>query len=155
MKVTLLEIVKYLKLLEETPRRILALSKGIDETLLQFKSDGKRWSANDILAHLRSCADVWSDSIYRMLTEENPTVPDHHPRQWIKKTSYPTLPFHESFQAFAAQRKKLLTVMKKLSFEDWSRSALIGERRHTVFSQARRTAKHEQEHCGQIESLLK
>lgn len=32
---------------------------------------------------------------------------------------------------------------------------MIGERKHTVFSQARRMAKYENEHIEQIESLLK
>jgi hypothetical protein len=32
---------------------------------------------------------------------------------------------------------------------------MIGGRIHTVFTQARRIAKHEAQHCGQIEELLK
>jgi len=154
MKATPVEIETFLDLLAESPRRIAATSTGIDDAHLQTKPDKKSWSANDILAHLRSCADVWGDSIDAMLAEENPTVPYRHPRQWIKKTDYPELPFQGSFRAFAAQRKKLLKVLISLSFEDWLRAAIIKGRGHTVFTQARRMALHEQVHCGQIESLL-
>jgi hypothetical protein len=154
MKATPVEIEKYLNFLEESPRRIRTLSKGIDGARLQFRLDNKTWSANDILAHLRSCADVWGDSIDRMLMEDNPTVPYRHPRQWVKKTNYPELPFRASFQAFVKQRRRLLKILKSLSFEDWSRGATIKNREHTVFTQARRMALHEQVHCGQIESLL-
>ena len=155
MKATAAEIETYLKSLEEIPLRVRALSKGIDDGRLRFKPDRESWSANDILAHLRSCVDVWGDSIYRMLSEENPMVPYRHPRQWIRKTDYLELSFHESFQAFFAQRKKLLKALKSISFEDWSRAAIIKGREHTVFTQARRLALHENAHCQQIEELLK
>jgi len=154
MKATLPEIAQYLKLLEETPRRIKQLTSSIDEVRLQRKTEKFPWSVNDILAHLRACADVWGDSIIAMLAEENPKVPYRHPRQWIKKTDYVELPFHESFQAFVTQRKKLLKALKTLSFEDWSRGALIQRREQTVFTQLRRMATHENVHCEQIESLL-
>ena len=82
-------------------------------------------------------------------------LPDVHPRQWIMGTDYPAVPFCESFQAFADQRETLLIALRKLSFDDWSRGGMIGGRKYTVFSQARRMAKHENEHCEQIEELLK
>jgi hypothetical protein len=154
MKTAPAEIDKYLKLLEETPRRLLKSTKSVDEARLQQRTEKENWSVNDILAHLRLCADVWGDSIERMLAEDHPTVPYRHPRQWIKKTDYPQLPFHESLQTFTAQRKKLLRVLKRLSFEDWSRAATIKGSEHTVFTQVRRMATHENVHCEQIESLL-
>ena len=154
MKATLSEIEKYLKALEETPRSIARVINNIDSGHLHDKLEKKSWSVNDILAHLRSCADVWGSSIEAMLAENFPTLPDVHPRKWIKETNYLELPFPESFQAFIDQREKLLRTLKSLSFEDWLRAALIGGRKHTVFTQVRRMAKHEQEHCKQIESLL-
>jgi hypothetical protein len=154
MKAAHTEIEIYLKLLEETLHRLTKTTKSFDEARLQQRTNKENWSVNDILAHLRACADVWGDSIQRMLVEENPTVPYRHPRQWIKKTNYPQLPFHESLQTFTAQRKKLLKILKRLSSEDWSRAATIKGREHTVFMQVRRMATHENAHCEQIESLL-
>src|SRR5258706_1414633 len=154
MKALLPEIETYLKLLETTPHRLTKITKSVAEMRLQQKTEKEIWSVNDILAHLRACADVWGDSIERMVVEENPTVPYRHPRQWIKKTNYPELPFHESLQAFTAQRKKLLKVLKQLSFKDWSRAATIKGLEHTVFTQVRRMATHENVHCEQIERLL-
>jgi len=155
MNITPDEIEKYLGLLSNTSRRIMKATQGFDDVRLQYKIDKKAWSVNDILAHLRSCADVWGCSIEAMLAQGRPTLPYRHPRQWIKKTNYPDLMFQESFQAFRMQRKNLLNVLKKLSFEDWSRAAIIKHREHTVFSQSRRMALHEDVHCHQIEELLK
>ena len=154
MKATSAEIEIYLKLLEETPNRLKKVTKSFDEVRLQRRTEKQIWSVNDILAHLRSCADVWGDSIESMLAEENPTIPYRHPRQWIKKTNYLELSFHESFQAFVVQRKKLLKALRHVSLADWSRAAIIQGREHTVFTQVRRIAMHENVHCEQIESLL-
>ena len=155
MNITPDEIEKYLNLLSDTSRRLTKTTQGFDDVRLQYKIDKKVWSVNDILAHLRSCADVWGGSIEAMLAQDKPTLPYRHPRQWIKKTNYPDLLFYESFQAFRTQRKNLLNVLNNLSFEDWSRAAMIKHREHTVFSQARRMALHEGVHCQQIEELLK
>jgi hypothetical protein len=147
------EIQEFLEQLADTPRRLTVASANVDETRLRLKPDPSGWSALDNLAHLRACADVWGASIEAMLADDEPTLPDIHPRKWQKQVKYPKV-FVESLQAFIVQRKKLLEALKPLQFEDWSRGAQIGGRRHTVFTQVRRMAKHEAQHCEQIETIL-
>src|SRR5688572_26379041 len=48
-----------LALLAETPRRIAELTAGVAATRLRTRPAAEDWSANEVLAHLRSCADVW------------------------------------------------------------------------------------------------
>ena len=155
MKATPSEIEKYLKCVEDTQIRIIRAANGLDETSLHFEPDKNSWSANDILAHIRACADLWTHSIYAMLAENEPEFSDINERRWAKVTRYAEVPFAESFQAFSLQRATLLRVLKSLPFESWERSAIIFGRKHTVFTQTRRMAKHEGEHCEQIENLLK
>ncbi len=154
MKATPVEVEKYLGTISETPQRIASAIKGLAEAQLQFKADAKSWSANDILAHLRSCADLWTHSIYAMLAEQEPVFTDIKERRWAKVTKYSELPFSDSFQVFLLERENLIRVLKALPFESWERSALIFERRHTVFTQVRRLAKHETEHIEQIRMML-
>ena len=154
MKASSADIEKFVRILSETPLRISRTTTGVDEVRLQTKADKKSWSVNDILAHLRSCADLWTHSIYAMLAENEPVFSDIDERRWAKATRYAESPFDQSFQAFSLQRENLLRVLKALPFETWERSAIIFERKHTVFTQTRRMAKHEQGHCEQIESLL-
>ena len=154
MKATPVEIEKYLKYLEESPRAIVAVTKGFTAVRLNDNPDKNSWSVNDILAHLRSCADVWTHSIYAMLVETKPVLPDINERKWAKVARYAEVPFAESFQVYVLQRENLLRVLKALPFESWEKSALIFGRKHTVFTQVRRMAKHETEHCEQIKSLL-
>jgi hypothetical protein len=154
MKATQPEIERFLALLDETPKRLASLTDGLAPSILHRQTGGE-WSANDVLAHLRSCADVWGASIESMLAEEMPTLPYIHPHEWLKQTNYTKQDFHKSLREFTRQRGKLLKILMKLSLEDWSQGAMIGGRVHTVFTQARRIAKHETEHCHQIEDLLK
>jgi hypothetical protein len=149
------EIAQILTTLKECPARIEAATKKIPTVRLHARTERENWSINDILAHIRSSSDVWGDSIERMLAAEMPTLPDIHPRKWMKQTDYPQLDFHKSFKAYNQQRKELLKILMKLSFDDWSRGAMIGGRIHTVFTQARRIAKHDSVHCDQIEGILR
>ncbi|RPJ25719.1 MAG: hypothetical protein EHM33_13715 [Chloroflexi bacterium] len=59
MKVTSVEIEEYLRLLSQTSHRITKATNGLEEARLKSRTEEQPWSVNDILAHLRSCADVW------------------------------------------------------------------------------------------------
>ncbi|MGQ0603555.1 MAG: DinB family protein [Anaerolineales bacterium] len=152
-KVTPTEIQKHLALLEETPRRLAACTAKLSDAQLHTAPGPKAWSAAETLAHLRACADVWTHSIYAMLAESAPQLALLDERRWAKATRYAELKFRKSLQAFTLQREELLHVLLSLPLESWTRSATIAGRSHTVFSQARRMALHEAEHCAQIETL--
>jgi hypothetical protein len=93
-----------LNLLAATPTRIAALTAGLAPAQLQTPLNHDQWSANDVLAHLRSCADVWGGCIAAMLAEDRPTLRAVNPTTWIKRTDYPEQEFGSSLRAFAAQR---------------------------------------------------
>jgi hypothetical protein len=158
MKVSPTETKSVLRLLAATPRRITSLSQGVEISKLHFRPHPDSWSANDILAHLRACADVWGKSIVDMITQDHPKLLYISPRSWIRKTDYLELEFRGSLKAFTDQRRELLRVLKGLSIKDWSRSATFTAttkgREQTVFSYACRIAEHEDKHCDQIEAVL-
>ena len=159
MKVSPAETESVLRLLAATPRRIASLSQGIEISNLHFRRRQDSWSANDILAHLRACADIWGKSIVEMITQDHPKLRYISPRSWIRKTDYLELEFRRSLKAFTEQRRELLRALKGLAIKDWSRlatfTATTGGREQTVFSYACRIAEHEHKHCDQIEAVLK
>jgi DinB family protein len=159
MKVSPAETESVLRLLAATPRRIASLSRGVEISELHLKPHPDSWSANDILAHLRACADVWGKSIVEMITRDHPKLRYVSPRSWIRKTDYLGLEFRGSLKAFTDQRRELLRALKGLAIKDWSRSATFTAttrgREQTVFSYACRIAEHENKHCDQIEAVLK
>jgi DinB family protein len=159
MKVSPAETQNVLRLLAATPRRIASLSRRVEIDELHFRPHPDAWSANDVLAHLRACADVWGKSIIAMITQDHPTLRYVSPRSWIRKTDYPGAEFRASLQAFTHQRRELLRALKGLATKDWSRSATFTAttrgREQTVLSYACRIAEHESKHCDQIEAVLK
>ena len=54
-----LTIKQILTILTETPSRIADLTDGLTAVQLRTPPGQDEWSVNDVLAHLRSCADVW------------------------------------------------------------------------------------------------
>lgn len=148
------EIEKYLLVLASTPERIAASAQGLDDAALSYQPAPLAWSALDVLAHLRACANLWTYSIYAMLAVVNPALALLDERRWAKAAGYSQLRFQPSLLSYTLQRQELMAVLRSLPVEKWERTAGIGGRFHSVFSQARRMAMHEGEHCDQIELIL-
>ena len=154
-----LTIEQILDILAGDPPRIAALTAGLAPAQLHTPPGPDAWSANDILAHLRACSDVWGGNILKMLAEENPTLVGVNPRAWIKKTDYLEQEFQPNLHAFSTQRAGLLAVLESLPAEGWSRTAKLtawGQvYERMVLREADHLARHERSHVKQIERLVK
>lgn len=143
--------------LAATPPRIATLTADLSLEALQANPAPAEWSANDVLAHLRACADVWGNCIMKIIAEERPTWRAVNPRTWMKQTNYPELAFRLSLRSFATQRADLLAVLELLPPEGWSCAAIVtgGGRvlEPTVLSYAERLVRHERPHVKQIERI--
>ena len=151
-------IAEVLTLLAETPRRIRALTTGLTPAELRTAPTRGEWSVNDVLAHLRSCADVRGDVIPTILAERRPTLRAIDPRSWITHTNYLELEFRPSFRAFARQRAELLAVLQPLPRRSWSRSATVtgagAVLERSVLFYAQWIARHERPHLKQIARIV-
>jgi hypothetical protein len=153
-----LTIGRILSILSETPPRIAALTDGLPPAQLHAPPEPGEWSARDVLAHLRSCGDVWGDYIMTILAEDRPAIKAISPRTWIKETDYLEQEFQPLVQAFAARRADLLSVLEPLPAGGWSRVARVSavgrvcER--SVLDYAERMARHERSHVRQIERIV-
>ncbi len=148
-----------LTILVAAPQRIAALTADLLPTQLRAAPAPDAWSANDVLAHLRACADMWGNCIARMLSEDRPTLRAVDPRTWIEETDYRKQEFQPSFHAFATQRTALLAVLAPLPPAGWSRAATVTGAgkplERTVLFYARWLARHERTHVKQIERTAK
>jgi len=147
-----------LTLLAAAPPRLAALTSDLAPAQLRTAPTLDAWSANEVLAHLRACADVWGGCIVAMLAEDRPTLRAINPRTWIKRTNYLDLDFRPSFDAFAAQRAELLAVLEPLPPGDWARAATVTGAgkvlERTVLFYARWLAGHERPHLKQVERIV-
>ncbi len=159
MRSKLLTIDQILTILAQTPPRIAALTAGLAPAQLHTAPNPDEWSANDVLAHLRACNDVWGGNIATILAQDKPTLRGINPRAWIKKTDYLEQEFQPALLAFTTQRADLLAVLEKLSPESWSRTAtvidMIGKPfERTVLTYADGLARHERSHVKQIARIV-
>lgn len=154
----LLSSEQVLTLLAAAPPRIAALSAGLEPAELWATPDDGGWSANEVLAHLRACADVWGNCIAAIIAQDGPTLRAVNPRTWIKQTDYLDQEFAPSLRAFAVQRTALLAVLEPLTPEDLTRAATVTGAgkplERTVLSYARWMAEHERPHLKQIERIV-
>jgi hypothetical protein len=143
--------------LEDNPRRIAALTASLTPAQLHVAPGLGEWSANDVLAHLRCCADVWGGYIRTILAEDGPTIRAVSPRGWIERTNYRELAFSASLEAFVAQRSELLALLQPLMPSGWSRAATVKRSGKvdtlTVLSYAERLADHERHHFEQFSRI--
>ena len=155
---TPLTIEQILTMLASTPSRLADLTQGLLPAQLLTPPKPGEWSARDVLAHLRACADMWGKYIVVILSEDKPTIKAVNPTTWIKKTDYREQEFQPSLQAFTAQRAELLAVLKPLTPESWSRMATVTgagkPRERSVYTYAQWLANHERPHIKQIARIV-
>lgn len=155
---TPLTIDEVLVRLAAQPKEIAALTTNLPRARLHRSRIRGEWSVNDVLAHLRSCGDMWGKYMATILAEDHPTIRAMNPTTWIKQTNYPELEFAPSFRAFTKQRADLLALLRPLPKAAWSRRATVTgagrPRERTVFDYAQWLANHERSHVKHIGRLV-
>ncbi len=148
-----------LTMLREAPVHIAASTRGLGPEQLRTAPEPGEWSANEVLAHLRACADQWGGCIQAMIAQDHPTLRAINPRTWIGKTDYVEQEFRRSLRAFTKQRAALLAVLDPLPSEGWARSATVTGAgtplERTVLFYAQWLARHERRHLEQIERIVR
>ena len=138
--------------LAASPARLSAVGAG---PALDRRPSPQEWSAGEVLAHLRSCGEVWGGCIRRILSEDVPTIRAVDPRTWVETTDFAQRSWDEHLAAFTASRADLLAVLRGLAPVDWERRGrVVGAGRpveRTVLSYGERLAAHERPHVRQVE----
>src|SRR5688572_10426674 len=149
-----LTVEQVLELLANNPLQIAEFTAHMTPVQLHTAPNPGEWSVNDVLAHLRSCADMWGNAMEAILTQDQPTIKAVNPRTWIEGTNYLQQKFQTSFRAFTKQRTDLLACLERLPRKSWSRSAIVTGAgkplERTVFFYAHWLATHERTHVKQI-----
>lgn len=148
-----------LALLAAAPARLAAAAAGVAPDLLRRPPAEGEWSAVEVLAHLRACADVWGGCVATLLAADEPTIRAVNPRTYVERTDYPSLDFATSLAAFTAQRDDLLRTLTALADADWTRAATVTGAgrplRRTVLSYVEWLATHERTHVKQVERAVR
>lgn len=145
-------------MLAEHPRRIATATAAIPGSRLKKERILGEWTAVDILAHLRCCADARGEFIPRILAERRPTLRAIDPRTLFRDTTYRDLEFAQSLRAFTRQRVRLLKLLRSLSSKEWERTAIVTggglARERSVLFYAAWLARHEPAHVRHFERFV-
>jgi hypothetical protein len=149
------EHARLIERLRDAPSRIAAVTAGVAEDRLYLRTPDERWSVNDVLAHVRSAADVRDRFIRRLATEKRDRLTYRSARSELARTDYLERPFAANLTAYTTRRTELVEFLASLPPDGWDRGARIRDRRETVATDARYLAEHDTAHCEQIEALLR
>ena len=144
-----------LELLKRNPEEIQSIVHNVAPQTLITRQNPNTWAFIEILSHLHACASIWGASIFSMLDENSPTLEEIHPGKWHRLAEFNSLAFDDFLNLYVQQRKMLIARLESLEMDDWHRFAWINNRKHTVFSQARRMALHEFDHLDQFREQRK
>ena len=145
------------KELAAVPKLVAGILAGHDESRLTWRADEKTWSASDLLAHLRSCAEVQGKWIAAMLERDNPTLRAVSPRSAFRK--YVDRDVAVSLEEYTVERAALVKRLRSLDEAGWKRTltftgASPRSSNPSVTACAWGLVQHEKGHLQQFRDLL-
>ena len=146
------------KELAAVPKLIAGIVEGHNDARLTWRPDDKTWSVSDVLAHLRSAAEVRGKWIAAMLDRDNPTLRAVSPRSAFRK--FVDRDVHVSLKEFADERAALVKRLRALDDGDWSRTltftgASARSSNPTLTACVWGLVQHEKDHLPQLRDLLR
>lgn len=143
------------RFLEETPANIRQLIAGMTLQDLRWKPSGEEFSVVEQVCHLRDLErEGYSERIKKLLTEQQPTLPDFEGGRIARERDYNRQDFETAFQEFARERAENVRVMKTLSPEQLSRSGeLEGVGAITLGKLFLLMREHDQSHRDELSDL--
>lgn len=141
--------------LAETPSTLAHLLAEAREDVLDSAELGG-WSARTIVAHLRDDeAMVMRMRLVRLLTEDEPWLPDFDQEAWAASRSTARDRKDHLLADFALQRQASLNLLRRVTVPEWERAGQHEVNgRLTVADWVEHWAEHDAEHIRQLELAL-
>ena len=141
--------------LEQVPQVLIPLVREIPTAFLKRRPAANKWSVHEHACHISVVHGLFLPRLEIMLNEPVPVIVPYDPI-----TSYPDdellkLDLEESLINIQNNRSKLVAHLRKLSINDWSKTASHEEyNNYSVFIMFRHLALHDFFHIYRIEELL-
>lgn len=148
----------HLEILRETPNKLKAALAGVPKKVLAWTPAPGKWSIHEIVCHMRDMErDAYQARYQRMLSEENPLLPDINGEAYAIERDYRSQKLSEALRDLNRLRKENLKLLKSLKTVQWLRAGIHETAGPlTVEVLLRRQAiGNDVAHLGQIESIKK
>ncbi len=141
--------------LSAAPTRFTRAFHGFEEAKSANGKVHDEWSPTEVLAHVRASNDIMEARLFSILVRDDPHMLAYDDLRWRDVARYTSLAPSESLEIMRLRRKELVNALRAISKEDWERTGiheLSGTQ--TLMDIALSIAKHEEEHCAQIEHSM-
>jgi hypothetical protein len=141
--------------LERAPALIVPLVREVPEAIMKRRPKPSKWSAHENACHLAAVHALFFTRLNLMLAEEKPRIKPYLPHLDDEDDALLKVDLDEALDRFSTDRQRLVDRLKRLSPEDWQRTAEHGEYTHySVFIMFRHLVLHDMFHAYRIEELL-
>jgi len=141
--------------LERSPAIIVPLVWEVPQAILKRRPKPGKWSAHEHACHLAAVHPLMLSRLDLMLTATNPRIRPYLPHLDEDEGALLKVDLAEAMECFKVDRQRLVQRLKRLSKEDWQRTAEHDEYKHySVLIMFRHLAMHDMFHAYRIEELL-
>ena len=145
--------------LEEHPRRLSEVAASLSAERLNDVPCLGTWTANDVLVHLRCCAEAGAAAVRGLAAADGTVVRFVGPRTLIEQVDYRDRDFADNLRALKRQRVGLLALLSGLPRARWSRPGRTSDggpaRARTILDYGQWLARHEHNHVEALERFAK
>lgn len=168
-------VIERVRRLERTGFELAAAIAARDTDALGRRPDPRSWSATEIVCHLRDIEELCILRFHTMLATDDPAVfvvgappkdPERwgiggevpfplDPERWTDDRQYSRQDAHEALGAFRRRRKETLTLLGRLSPEQWKRGSIHPAHGRVTFEEwTAGMAGHDDNHMNQLKRAL-
>jgi len=138
-----------------SPRLITAMVREAPEEIRKRRPAQGVWSLHENACHLAAVHPLFFARLELMLREEHPLIKPYNPDVDDAEDALLLADLDECLARFEQERARLVEKLRKLTPQDWERSAEHPEyARYTIYIMFRHLFLHDQMHAYHIEELL-
>jgi uncharacterized damage-inducible protein DinB len=141
--------------LERAPRIVVPLVREVQPGVLKRRPAANKWSAHEHACHLAHVHGLFVDRLEEVLASPAPVIAPYEPSENDPDDLLLAMDLDESLRQYSEDRRRLVTRLRRLSAEEWRRTAEHGQYSHySVLIMFRHLALHDCFHAYRIEELL-
>ena len=141
--------------LENAPNLIVPLVHSVPNERLRGQPKPGKWSVHEHACHLAEVHPMMVHRLDLMLSEDHPKIVSYQPGRDDDPDKLMKMDLDSALDRFISDRMKLVRRLKRLSEEEWKRTADHEEYNdYSVFIMMRHLAMHDMFHAYRIEEIL-
>jgi hypothetical protein len=141
--------------LRRAPEIVVPLVREVSPAVLTRRPAPAKWSAHEHACHLAVVHRLFFDRLEQILASPRPVITPYDPGTHDPEDLLQRMDLAEALRQYAAERAQLVERLRRLTPDDWARTAEHGEyNRYSVFIMFRHLALHDFFHAYRIEELL-